>query len=249
MSAAAVGRPGSGPSAPERVAATLRDEVLDAVLRPGTRLREESLCERFGTGRHTVRAALGILVGAGLVVHERNRGASVRPLTRARIDASFDFRIAVELGSLRLALARAADLTPVEEAVRELEALPERTPWRELISCHGRIHHEIVRAADNELLLRAYRSCEDELRLLFAVLRPEFSARRLARLHRRLVDDLHRGGEVAVQALADDLERTGRAAVLHALERTAGADAGAAGPGDAAADRGPARVRPLRPQP
>lgn len=225
MTAAPVVRPVTGPSAPERVAATLRDEVLDGVLRPGTRLREESLCERFGAGRHTVRAALGILVGAGLVVHERNRGATVRPLTRARIDESFDFRIAVELGSLRLALARGADLTAVEEAVQDLEALPEQTPWRQLVRCHGRIHHEIVRAAGNELLLRAYRSCEDELQLLLAVIRPDVSARRLAPLHRRLVDGLHRGGEVAVQALTDDLEGSGRGAVLHALERGAGADA------------------------
>lgn len=225
MTDAALARPGGGLSAPERVAATLRDEVLDGVLRPGSRLREESLCERFGAGRHTVRAALGILVSAGLVVHERNRGASVRPLTRARIDESFDFRIAIELGSLRLALARGADLTPVEEAVRELESLPEQTPWRELIACHGRIHSEIVRAAGNELLLRAHQSCEDELQLLFAVIRPDFSALRLARLHRRLVDDLRRGGEVAVQALVDDLERSGRAAVLQALERSAAVDA------------------------
>lgn len=221
--------PAPAPSAPERVAATLREEVLDGVLRPGARLREQSLCERFGAGRHTVRAALGILVAAGLVVHERNRGASVRPLTRARIDASFDFRAAIELGSLRLALARGADLTPVEDAVQVLESLPESTPWRQLTECHGRIHHEIVGAAGNELLLRAYRSCEDEMQLLFAVIRPDFSAPRLAQLHRRLVDDLHRGGEVAVQALADDLERSGRAAVLHALGRD-GADAVAGSP-------------------
>lgn len=225
VSPAAVSPAAGATSAPERIAATLRDEVLDGLLPPGTRLREERLCGRFGASRHTVRAALGILVGAGLVVHARHRGASVRPLTRARIDESFDFRTAVELGSLRLALARDADLTPVEEAVRELEALPESTPWRQLIECHGRIHHEIVRAAGNELLLRAYRSCEDEQQLLLAVIRPDFSARRLARLHRRLVDDLHRGGAVAVQALTDDLEQSGRAAVLHALERTAGAAA------------------------
>ena len=217
-------------SAPERVADTLREEVLDGVLPPGERLREEALCERFGVGRHTVRAALNILVGAGLVVHERHRGASVRPLTRARIDESFDFRNAVELGSLRLALARGADLSPVEDAVRELESLPESTPWRQLIECHGRIHHEIVGAAGNAPLLRAYRSCEDELQLLLAVVRPDFSAQRLARLHRRLMDDLRRGGEIAVQALTDDLERSGRAAVLHALERTLGAPAALSDP-------------------
>lgn len=208
-----------GTSAPERVAAALRDDVLDGALRPGSRLREESLCERFGTGRHTSRAALRLLVSAGLVVHERNRGAFVRPLTRERIDESFDFRIALELGSLRLALARGADLSAVEDAVCELESLPEQTPWRRLTESHGRIHREIVRAAGNERLLAAYRGCEDELQLLFAVIQPDFSAQRLARLHRELMEQLLLGGEAAVQALAFDLEQSGRAAVLHALER------------------------------
>lgn len=215
--------PRTGPSTPEVVAAALRDEVLDGLLLPGARLREEGLCERFGVGRHSVRAALRLLVAAGLVVHERNRGATVRPLSRARVDESFDFRIALELGSLRLALARGADLTPVEQAVRALEALPEHTPWRQLTECHGRIHHEIVRAAGNDRLLEAYRGCEDELQLLFAVLRPDFSAQRLALLHRQLVDALQLGGEPALLALEDDLERSGRAAVLHALARGEGA--------------------------
>lgn len=210
----------SGPATPEVVAAALRDEVLDGVVAPGARLREEQLCERFGVGRHSVRAALRLLVAAGLVVHERNRGASVRPLSRARIDDSFDFRLALELGSLRLALARGADLTPVEQAVQAMEALPQDTPWRQLTECHGRIHHEIVRAAGNDRLLRAYRSCEDELQLLFAVIRPDFSAQRLAALHRQLMDGLSLGGEVALQALEDDLEGSGRAAVLQALARS-----------------------------
>jgi DNA-binding GntR family transcriptional regulator len=218
----------SGPSTPEVVAAALRDEVLDGLLPPGARLREEVLCERFGVGRHSVRAALRQLVVAGLVVHERHRGATVRPLSRARIDESFDFRTALELGGLRLALARDADLTPVELAVQRLEALPEHTPWRQLIECHGRIHHEIVRAAGNDRLLHAYRSCEDELQLLFAVIRLDFSAQRLARLHRELVDALRVGGEVALRALEDDLERSGRAAVLQALARSEAAAAGTA---------------------
>jgi DNA-binding GntR family transcriptional regulator len=220
--------PHSSPSTPEVVAAALRDEVLDGLLLPGARLREEGLCERFGVGRHSVRAALRLLVAAGLVVHERHRGATVRPLSRARIDESFDFRLALELGSLRLALARDADLTPVELAVQELEALPAHTPWRQLTECHGRIHHEIVRAAGNDRLLHAYRSCEDELQLLFAVIRLDFSAQRLARLHRELVDALRVGGEVALRALEDDLERSGRAAVLQALARSEAA-AGSAG--------------------
>lgn len=225
VTAALLAEAGSWESAPERVATLLRDDVLDGTLPPGTRLREAVLCARYGTGRHTVRAALRLLVDDGLVVHERNRGASVRPLTRDRIDEAFTFRAVVELGSLRLALDAGADLRAVEEAVRRLEELPEATPWRRTIEAHGRVHYEIVRAAGNARLLRAYRACEAELQLMFAAVGPDFSARHVARLHRRLVDDLRRGGEVAVDALRADVEVSGRAAVLQALERGGGGGA------------------------
>lgn len=215
------------PSAPERIAAALRDEVLDGLLLPGSRLREESLCRRFGTGRHTIRAALHLLVVAGLAVHERHRGASVRPLTRERLDETFRFRAVIELGSLRLAQSRGADLSRVERAVSELESLADGTPWRRVMQAHARIHHEIVAAAGNDRLLAAYRSCEDELQLLFAVIRPDFTATSLARLHRVLVDQLALGGETAVRALSHDLEMSGRAAVLHAIERHERRDAAA----------------------
>jgi DNA-binding GntR family transcriptional regulator len=211
--------PAEGGSAPERVAALLRDELFEGTLPPGTRLREDELCEQFDVGRHTARAALRLLVDRGLIVHERNRGASVPELTRERIDELFGFRTVLELGSLRLALGQGADLSTVDAAVRELEALPERASWRELTEVHGRIHHAIVVAANNDHLLDAYARCEDELRVLLGVLRPDFSTRRLAVLHRHLLDQLLIGGDVAVQALTDDLELSGRAALLQALHR------------------------------
>jgi len=206
-------------SAPERIAATLREDLLDGVLLPGERLREEHLSTRFGVGRHSVRAALKLMEAGGLLVHERHKGAFVPPLTRARIDAAFEFRTVIELGSLRLALARGADLGRVELAVQALESLSQDTPWRVLTQCHGRIHHEIVRASGNNRLLTSYRSCEDELQLLFASIRPDFSAARLAALHRHLMGQLRIGGDAAITALHDDLELAGRGALITALER------------------------------
>ena len=60
---------GSGPSTPESIAATLRENLLDGAIGPGARLTEESLTERFGSGRHSVRSALQILVSEGLLEH------------------------------------------------------------------------------------------------------------------------------------------------------------------------------------
>lgn len=208
-------------SAPDRIAAALRNDVLDGVLSPGEHLREEQLTQRFDAGRHTVRAAIRQLTATGLVVHERHKGAFVPLLTKERIDKVFEFRVVVELGSLRLALRQRADLSPVEYAVRQLELLPEDTPWGTLIETHGRIHHAIVEASGNERLLQAHQSCEDELRLLFANLRPSFTVAKLARLHRDLMDKLVVDDDSAVEALRADLEQAGRGALLLALQRQA----------------------------
>lgn len=206
-------------NAPERVAGILRDELFDGVLLPGTRLREEELCERFGLGRHTVRAALRLLADRRLITHERNRGAFVPELTQERIDDLFGFRKVLEGGSLRLALADGADFSGVTAAVEALEALPEEASWHELTETHGRIHQEIVAAAGNAHLLETYRGCMDELRVMLAVIRPDFSLQRLAALHRQLLNQLHIGGDVAIQALTDDIELSGRAALVKALRR------------------------------
>jgi DNA-binding GntR family transcriptional regulator len=212
----------SATTAPERVALQMRDELLDGLYAAGTRLREEELAERFEVGRHTVRAAIRLLVERGLIVHERNRGAVVPPLTLGRIDEIFGFRKVLEIGALRMALAEGADLTPVVTAVEELETLARRDPapsWGELTQVHAGIHRAIVAAAGNSHLLSAYGRCEDEVRTLLAVLHPDFAANRLATLHRQLVDKLLIGGDVAVQALTDDLELAGRSALLVALRR------------------------------
>ncbi|WP_089925173.1 GntR family transcriptional regulator [Lentzea albida] len=209
-------------AAPERIAAALRGELLDGAHPVGTRLREEDLAARFDVGRHTVRSALRLLVERGLVAHERHRGAVVAPLSRARIDEVFDYRKVLELGALRMALAAGADLTPVLAEAERLESLAERSPrpsWRELTRAHSAFHRAIVALAGNRHLLDSYRRCEDEVRLLLTFVRPDFDAASLAAVHRALADQLQQGGEAAADALTEDIDHTGRAALLAALHR------------------------------
>ncbi|WP_060576825.1 MULTISPECIES: GntR family transcriptional regulator [unclassified Pseudonocardia] len=213
---------GAGTAA-ERVAAALRDELLDGAHPVGTRFREESLAKRFDVARHTIRAALRLLVDSRLVTHERHRGVGVAPLSRNRIDELFDYRKVLELGALRLAQAADADLSQVEAAVEHLEAIAERgTPpaWRELTMAHSAIHERIVATSGNPLLIDSYRRCEDELRLLLTFVRPDFDAAAMAALHRTLFQRLREGGEPAVTALTDDIDQTGRAALLRSLARS-----------------------------
>jgi DNA-binding GntR family transcriptional regulator len=209
-------------TAPERVAAALRDELLDGAHPVGTRFREEDLAERFDVGRHTIRSGLRLLVERGLVVHERHRGAVVAALGKRRIDEIFDYRRLLELGALGMALDADTDFDPVLAEVERLEALAQRTvspSWREVTRAHGAIHRAIVEAAGNQHLLESYQRCEDEVRLLLTFIRPDFDAARLATVHRDLVEKLRLGGKAAVDALTVDIDHTGRAALLAALRR------------------------------
>lgn len=214
--------PAEAQTAPERVAGALRDELLDGAHPVGTRFREEELAERFDVGRHTIRSGLRLLVERGLVVHERHRGAVVAPLSKQRIDEIYDYRKVLELGALRMALDAKADFGPVLAAVERLEALAERSPgssWREVTKAHGAIHRAIVEAAGNQHLVESYRRCEDEVRLLLTFVRPDFDAARLATVHRDLVAKLQLGGKTAIDALTEDIDGMGRAALLTALRR------------------------------
>jgi DNA-binding GntR family transcriptional regulator len=213
------GRPATGEdgaSAAERVAEVLREELLSGRHRPGERLKEEELAARFRTGRYTVRSAVRALVASGLLDHRANRGASVPLLSRERVDDLADYREVLELGALRLALRREADLSAVVAATRALEELPQDAAWVDVVVTHHRIHHELVRAAGNDKLVQAYGQCEEELRYIVSTVKPSYTAARLAELHRQLLAGIQQGGDAAVRALEHDL-RTGRAAVLDAL--------------------------------
>ena len=67
-------RPGDGP---DRVCSGLRIAIIEQVLPPNTRLAEDRLAAQFQVSRTVVRAALGRLIGEGLVERANNRSARV----------------------------------------------------------------------------------------------------------------------------------------------------------------------------
>ncbi len=209
----------NGHNAADRVAMMLREELLSGRYEPGERLKEEELAARFRTGRYTIRAALRSLGAAGLLDLLANRGASVPSLTRQRADSLSDYREVLEVGALRLALRQRADFSAFAAATRTLVELPEDAEWAEVVVAHQRVHHVVVATASNDRLLQAYAQCEEELLYVVSTVRPDYTARRLAELHRELLIGIEKGGEEAVDALERDLS-IGRAAVLHALTST-----------------------------
>ena len=214
------GQIGVGESMPNSIALAIRSDIIDGSILSGTRVTEDMVCSRFSVSRHSARAAIQVLVGQGLLVHERNRGAVVPPVTDARIDEMCSYRSVLETGALRLALARGTDWHDVDSAVRRLEDLDDAAPWHVVIQVHAEIHRAIAAESRNSKLIEAHAASEAELTCMLAIIRPEYSATRLATMHRHLYEQLTLGGEAALRALEYDLDMGGRDAMHRALTRS-----------------------------
>jgi DNA-binding GntR family transcriptional regulator len=88
----------------QRIAATLREEILRGTIEPGTWLRQDDIAARLGTSRLPVREALRILETEGLAVLHPNRGAQVPTLELADVNTHYRMRERLEPLTLILSI-------------------------------------------------------------------------------------------------------------------------------------------------
>jgi DNA-binding GntR family transcriptional regulator len=81
-----------------RIAQELRQDVLEGKLRPGERIGQEELAERFDASRIPVREGLKLLESEGLITIVPNAGAWVSKLDAFEFDQTYKLREQVESG-------------------------------------------------------------------------------------------------------------------------------------------------------
>lgn len=84
------------PSAAERVAGALREQIVDGALRSGTRLTEETIGSALGCSRNTIREAFALLLAERLAVREPNRGVFVATPSSANVRDLYATRRLIE---------------------------------------------------------------------------------------------------------------------------------------------------------
>ncbi len=93
--------------ASERAYKTLREEILDWSLLPGTVLAEVEQSERLGVSRTPLREALGKLNAEGLTRAARGgRGVVVSDISLEDVDQLFELRETLECKAVALAAER-----------------------------------------------------------------------------------------------------------------------------------------------
>ncbi len=158
------GTPGVPADARRTVAEAVRAAILRGEFAPRQRLIEAELCERFGTSRFVVRAALQELSAQGLVEVERNRGARVREVSLGEAIEITEVRKLLEgleaaRAATRITTAEAAMLRGIVTGMRAAVARAELLTYSEL---NASLHAAIRDISAHETSARVLRQLRDQ---------------------------------------------------------------------------------------
>lgn len=199
-----------------KIAAWLRDAILDGVRAPGARLIERDLAAEFGVSRVPVRDALKILVAEGLVELRPHTWAIVREFTDADLADLDEVRAVLEPFAFRLAaerhrrdgLARLRDALDREESsARAGDEIVARRAAADF-------HETVTELAENRLLSEMMRGIGSRLRW---ALSQYDDLQYISGEHVELFEAIEsRDGDRAAQLAAAHLESSRRERVAHA---------------------------------
>lgn len=147
--------------ASDKVYESLRSDIVEWRLAPGSILAEVEQSERLGVSRTPVREALGRLVADGLAVQHRGRGVVVSEVSEDHVEDLFVLRRALECASARQAAVSAkrsgfSDLADrFETSIKEVESPGSREAYYQLVQL---LDESIDEAAGNKYLSNALRT-------------------------------------------------------------------------------------------
>lgn len=195
----------------------LREELLNGVHRPGTKLTIDNLTERFLVSAGAVREALARLTSDRLVVALPQRGFVVAMVSSKDLLDLTEVRIDIERKCLVSSIANGsvdweARLVASWHRLSKIGATPEGRTHPDWARLHGQFHDDLVSACDNAWWLRLRSELYIQAERYRRMALPRAQAMRdVEAEHRTIIDyTLARDADRAAAALAEHLQRTTR---------------------------------------
>ncbi len=201
-----------------RVAASLRTEILDGVIEPGTWIRQEEVAERLGASRLPVREALRILTAEGLITVEPNRGARVPVLDRREVEVLYRMRERLEPLALVESMPNlgAVDFDRIRDLQQQIEAIDD---LRDFLALDRAFHLATYSACGidhlQDTVVRLWNATQHYRRAFMELAGPQ---RRwvVNAEHSLIIDALDRqDGQDAERYLVGHIRRTRRELIAH----------------------------------
>ena len=135
----------------QRIEAALMEDIATGLLRPGERLDEVKLTERFGVSRTPIREALTRLAAQDILVPGEKRGVRVAEYSREELAQIFEAMHEIEATCARIAAQRLTLLSraEIERAQAACMAAAESADRNAYLRANEAFHEAIYRATGN----------------------------------------------------------------------------------------------------
>lgn len=175
-----------------RVYQALRRAIYAGEIKPGEKLVERKLVERFETSRGPLRESLLRLMGEGLIQREPRRACFVSEISPDDISDMYFMRLAIEPLAARLVAS-----SPSEELLQRLDGLVDAMSSAlksgasvKSAEADFEFHREIVIASESPRLIQAYDMAHVPMLVSKLTERPPVVLRNL---HEGILEAIRRG--------------------------------------------------------
>jgi DNA-binding GntR family transcriptional regulator len=216
----------------DELLARLRDSIIGGELKPGEKIPEKELCERFGVSRTPLREALKVLAFEGLVALNHNRGSAVSPLNMQDLTEAFPVYARFEglAGELACEKLDAREIDEIRRLHDQMMDHYARGDYRSHFIANQQIHWRIQMGSKNRNLIQLLRNISS--RVVRARNHVTLSGARWANAiaeHEAIIAALEaRNGALLSRLLREHMESTFRA-IMEVLTELGHDDPGANG--------------------
>jgi len=205
----------------------LEDDIIFGVLAPGTRLTEDGLMARFAVTRHSVRQALVDLERLGIVIRERNIGATVRRYRADEVRDIYQVREFLQRqAALMIPFPPPSDLQPQLRALNaRFSDAQSRGDLRGVHEANDLFHLTFFEACGNRYLVQSIRDYMNLSLPMRAKSLADADAFRLSsRQHGIMIDLLRDTDRWALAQLCVDHVQPSKLSYLARVQETCSAD-------------------------
>jgi len=138
----------------EKILESIREAILKGQLKPGEKVAEPELAERFGISRTPIREAFRQLESEGYLTVIPRKGAVVAQLSEQDIEEFYAIKSVLEGFAARMAALKMSDkeIERLEAINARLEELARLGDVKTFFRVHNEFHELFIRAAGNEKL-------------------------------------------------------------------------------------------------
>ncbi len=138
----------------EKILETIREAILKGNLKPGEKVAEPELAERFGISRTPIREAFRQLESEGYLTVIPRKGAVVAALSERDVEEFYAIKSILEGYAAELASAKLTDkeIEKLEATNERLRQLATEGDVKNFFRVHNEFHETFIKAANNSKL-------------------------------------------------------------------------------------------------